>query len=681
MNRYAVMKLGLRSKIYLSIFFLLLLCGTVIFSVVSWIMKGTLLEENRKRGLTVATNLAARIAEPMLADDFLRMKTLVDETVQLDDDIYYAFVLDRRGEPLAHTFRGGFPVQLKQANRVEPPDKFHIRLLDSGKFLIYDYAVPVRIGTDRLGTVRIGLLRTRIQEALNRLLLSTSLATGFVVIIAAFVGSALALPVTRRIKILQRSTEQVLRGNLDVRTASLLKKNCWQIMNCKNEVCPAFGNRGHRCWYLAGTLCPRCVEGAYARKIESCVQCSVYRQCSGDELQRLAESFDFMTLSLKDRLADLRQAQQRLEEQKRLLRTILDATPDFVFLQDLSSVYLAANKAFCHFMARSEEDIVGKTDFDLFAPALAEKFYAEDREIIRSGKTLVKENRIRRNGDTRWLYIMKVPVYDADGRVSGLLCSGRDISEFKRVQHQLVQSQKMETVGQLTAGIAHEINTPLGIILGYAQLLLDDAAEGSQIQTDLKIIEKQTKVCRRIVSDLLAFSRHTDSRAGSLDLNRAIEEVVAVMKHPLDLERVALKRDYADDLPPVHGDVEKLKQVFVNLLNNARDAIGANGSIRIVTRFDRRSRRVVVYVADTGSGIPADRMDKIFDPFFTTKSVDKGTGLGLAVTFGIIQEHGGSIEVESPPSDAVRQVCRAEPHGTVFIIRLPAAPKTMKGEP
>ncbi len=667
------MKLGFRGKIYLGIFFLLLVFGVVIFFVVSWITRGALLEENRRRGASIAVNLAARVAEPLLAADFLRMKNLVDETVRLSDDIYYAFVMDRDGRVLVHTFSGGFPVELKDANRLKPGEKISVRLLDTGKVKVNDYAVPVLIAGDRFGTVRVGLLRIRIEQASDRLLLSVFLATGFIVILAAFVGAMLARPVTRRIRILHDSTEQVLRGNLDVHTAPLLKKNCWQIMNCRNEACPAHGDLRHRCWYLAGTMCPYCVEGDYARKISSCQKCPVYRRCSGDEIQSLAESFDSMTLSLKTNLTELQEAQKRLREQGQLLRTILDATPDFVCLQDRDSVYLAANRAFCRLVGRSEAEIIGLTGRDLYSPRLAEKFAAEDREIIRSGKTLVKENRIRRNGELRWLHVMKIPVRNAEGRIIGLLCSSRDITEFKRVQQQLVQAQKMETVGQLTAGIAHEINTPLGIILGYAQLLLEDVQPDSQMHADLEIIERQAKICRRIVADLLAFSRHTESSTGLVDINQAVEEVVTVLEHTFGLERITIRRDYGRDLPAVRGDREKIKQVFINLLNNARDAIGQDGTITIVTRFDREEGKVRTIVADTGGGIAAGNLDRIFDPFYTTKPVDKGTGLGLSVSFGIIKEHGGTIEAESPPSRATRQAAGVEARGTAFIIRFPPA--------
>jgi len=667
------MKLGFRSKIYIGLFSLLLLLGTIICFVVIRIMTNALLEENRNRGISIGNNLAARIAEPILAMDFLRMKNLVDETLTLSDDISYTFALDAAGEMLVHSFRGGFPLALKAANTVTGDQPYHIRLLDTGTRLIYDYAAPVVIDGSRFGVVRVGLMRTKIQQAINQLIWSAVVTTGAVIFIAGFLGALFAGQFTRRIQILHHSSEQALCGNFDIHAAPLLKKNCWDIMACNREECPAYGNLNHRCWYLAGTQCPTCVEGEYAKKIVSCRECSVFRKCSGDEMQSLAESFDFMILSLNGHLTELKHAEKTLTEQQHLLRTILDATPDKISLQDDRLIYRTANKAFSDMLDKEETEIIGRTNFDLFDPKVAERCQREDLRILETEQTLVKENHIKSKAGERWFHVVKIPVRSDDQKVIGLLCSCRDITEFKKIQEQLTQAQKMETVGQLTAGIAHEINTPLGIIMGYAQLLLEDSESGNQIHDDLTMIVKQTKICRKIVSDLLGFSRHTESTVGLLDMNRSIKEVISVVEHTFSLDNVEIVVDLDPDLPQVMGDQEKLKQVFINLLYNAHDAIGTQGTVGIKTHFDAEKKQAIVYVADTGRGIPADQIDRIFDPFFTTKPVGRGTGLGLSVTFGIVKDHGGSIEVESP-SPEIKIGKRSIIRGTLFIIHLPVNP-------
>ena len=163
-----------------------------------------------------------------------------------------------------------------------------------------------------------------------------------------------------------------------------------------------------------------------------------------------------------------------------------------------------------------------------------------------------------------------------------------------------------------------------------------------------------------------------------LDINRVVEEASTVVEHPFRLERVRVERDPGSDIPMVVGDEEKLKQAVVNLLNNAFDAIGADGLITISTSFEMEPDEVLISVADTGEGVPPERMDRIFDPFFTTKGVGKGTGLGLSVTFGIVKDHGGTIQVRSPlPSALLEKMGKRGPdagptRGAVFTIRLPA---------
>ncbi len=667
-----MLKFGFRTKLYLVMLSLLVLFGILMFLMVGKIMREALLEENRNRGISIATNLAARAAEPILAIDFLRMKNLVDETTRLSDDIFYIFILGENDETLVHTFKGGFPIELKTANRVADDQKYSIRLLDTGDRLVYDYAVPVLIGNDRFGTIRLGLLRTRVQKAFNRLLGIVFVTTGFVTLVAGFVGAALANTVTRRIKILHESAERALRGDLDTHTSPLLKENCWEIMQCNNTDCVAYGNLYHRCWYLAGTFCAKCIEGDYAKKIDNCRQCEVFKRSAGDEIQSLAECFDYMTLSLNTRLLEQQAAEKTMREQRQLLKTILDATPEFVYLQDRDAVYLAANKAFCRFLGKDEQDIVGKSDFDLFSEERARKNIEETEQVIMSGQPLEKQERIESALGIKWCHVVRMPVRKPDGNISGILWSGRDITALKEMEARLVHSRKMESVGQLAAGIAHEINTPLGVILGYAQVLLEEIPEDDAKHKDLEIINRQCKICRKIVADLLKFSRQTDSISYAFfDINKVIAEVISVVEHTYKLDRVTIQSDVDDLLPCFLGDRDKFKQVFVNLLNNAHDAIGTDGCIYIASRFDPAANKLIISVTDNGAGISKENQARIFDPFFTTKPVDKGTGLGLSVTYAIIQEHGGRITSESPPETAPG--CGGERNkGAAFIIHLPA---------
>ncbi len=671
------MKLGFRGKIYWGFFSLILIQSLVLLLWGSHVMKESMLEEIKSHGVSIGITLSARMTEPLLAMDFLRMKTLVDETADLEDDIFYSFVLDEKGDPLVHTFKDGFPLALKTANIIPDNRKGSMQILDIGNQFIYDYAVPIQVNDHQLGTLRLGLFQTRAKKAVNKIIISAAVTILVTILVAGILGTLLLNPVTKNIQKLHDSTQQALRGNLDVKTAPVLKENCWDIMQCHKSECPAYKNYHHRCWYMAGTLCPTCVEGEYAKKIESCQQCQVYRKCSGDEIQSLAESFDTMTLSLKGNLSDLKIAEQVLKEQKSLLQTILDAIPDFISLQDHQGKYISVNRAFCEMLNKNKQEIIGRTNHDLFPPKWADQYTREDKRLFETGHTLVKENRIVRLQKSKWLHVVKIPVLEENGLVQGLVCSGRDITQLKEVQAQLTHSQKMESVGRLAAGVAHEINTPLGIILGYAQLLLEDVEKDGVIYKDITTIVKQTKICSRIVADLLNFSRSNDSIVTEFDINKTIEEVLEVVEHTFSLDHVKVKRGYHEHPLMMKGDKEKLKQVFINLLNNAFDAtMEKGGSIFVDTGIEKDKNNIKISISDTGHGIAKENIGKIFEPFYTTKGPDKGTGLGLSVTFGIIKEHNGSIHVFSPPKSR-----EGEKKGAQFIVVFPCSGLyTKKGE-
>jgi PAS domain S-box-containing protein len=670
-------RFGFGTKISLSIIAILLAFGIGLSIIISKYVSQALLTENKTRGISMAINLSARVVEPILSLDFLALKNLADQMLHTSKDVVYTFVTDETGDPLVHTFTGGFPVALKLVNSVRDSEGYHVQLLSSGKELISDFAAPVLIGKDRLGTVRVGMSHNRIQEVVNGLLWTIFLSIGTGILLVGFVSTALARTVTRKIQVLHRAAEEIIKGNLDVQTSQILENRCWEIVGCDQKKCPAYENNKHRCWYLVGTLCPTCTDGQYPSKIINCRECEVYRSNAGDEIQDLAEFFDIMALTLKDRIETLKKTEENLTQQQGVFQTILDATPDMVSLQDKELRYQAVNKAFCQFMGKSEQEILGKTEAELLLLPQAHQNTQENRNLIEQGHTLSIERKVQGVNGSRWLHVVKTPVLNPEGKGSGILCTSRDITEMKDLQDRIIHTQRLETIGQLAAGVAHEINTPLGIILGYAQLSKEDVKENTEIYESLSTIEKYARICRTIVSDLLRFSRQTESVKKPLDINGMLGQVAGVVEHTYGLDRIRIVRHLEENLPLVYGDHEKLEQAFMNLINNAYDAIGSDGEISISTMHERNEREVVVRVADSGKGIPPEIRSKIFDPFFTTKGVGKGTGLGLSVTFGIVKDHGGRIDFQSATLEEIAgdpNLSRAPGSGagTVFMVRLPA---------
>ncbi|MDR7563037.1 MAG: ATP-binding protein [Armatimonadota bacterium] len=233
--------------------------------------------------------------------------------------------------------------------------------------------------------------------------------------------------------------------------------------------------------------------------------------------------------------------------------------------------------------------------------------------------------------------------------------------QLEQTQARLVQSEKLAAIGQLVAGVAHELNNPLTSVLGYAQLLEAGELEGEDARRALGIVLQEADRARRIVQNLLTFARQQARERGPVDVNAALEQTVALRRYELERAGVEFALDLACDLPPIEGDVYQLQQVFLNLINNAAQAF-AGGRGRIEIRTVHREGRVVVEVADTGPGIPPEHLHRIFDPFFTTKDVGQGTGLGLSISYGIVRDHGGEIYAENRPEGGAR-----------FVIELPVA--------
>ena len=239
----------------------------------------------------------------------------------------------------------------------------------------------------------------------------------------------------------------------------------------------------------------------------------------------------------------------------------------------------------------------------------------------------------------------------------------KDIQKRKVMEEQLAQADKLASIGELSSGVAHEINNPLGVILGYTQLLLRGGQDTSERHTDLKTIEKHVRNCKTIVEDLLSFSRKSDTEKEVLDIHRIIDEVLAFVQHHSNIEHILIEKKYNPSVHPIFVDEKKIKQVLINLMMDAIHSVGKKGGIRISTDVSAATGDLSIKVADDGHGIEPRHLKKIFDPFFTTKATGEGTGLGLSVSYGIIQNHGGHIRAESQPGE-----------GSVFTVVLPAVP-------
>ena len=254
------------------------------------------------------------------------------------------------------------------------------------------------------------------------------------------------------------------------------------------------------------------------------------------------------------------------------------------------------------------------------------------------------------------------PLLDKEGHTKGRLIIVDDITERVRLEDQLVQNDKLTSMGLLAAGVAHEVNTPLAVISTYSQLLRKRIEPGDERNRLMDKIIKQTFRASEIVNHLLSFSRTNATEFVELDVHQIIAETVSMLEHQLKNAGISVELDFAAEAPLAFANAGKMQQVFLNLFLNAKDAMTHGGILRI--RTDQTDAKLLVWIEDSGSGITGENIKKIYDPFFTTKAAGKGTGLGLSVSYGIVQEHGGNIFVESQPEE-----------GTTFRLELPLARK------
>lgn len=269
----------------------------------------------------------------------------------------------------------------------------------------------------------------------------------------------------------------------------------------------------------------------------------------------------------------------------------------------------------------------------------------EDEESISSVELRLKT---LNGADSRTLFsgsIVKDPADDADT----FLFVIKDIELRKTMEEQMAQADKLASIGELSSGIAHEINNPLNVILGYTQLLLRQEERESGRYADLKTIEKHVRSCKNIVEDLLNFSRTSKTEKERLNIHTIIDEVIHFVRRHSKLERIHIINVYDREIPLLQLDAKKIKQVLINLIMNAIHSFGQDGTgnITIATGIQKNTGQVYVHVMDEGCGIEKKNVAKIFDPFFTTKPTGQGTGLGLSVSYGIIKDHGGDIKVKS----------------------------------
>jgi PAS domain S-box-containing protein len=332
-----------------------------------------------------------------------------------------------------------------------------------------------------------------------------------------------------------------------------------------------------------------------------------------------------------------------------------------VLAVDLSGLVESWNTRMEQLFGVSRQEAVG-AKLDALLPAeLASEIAARgDGEQI----TGIYKQRLQHQGKSLTLNVSITPLVSKSGDRIGRLLLLDDVTQRERMEEQMSQTEKLTSLGLLAAGVAHEVNTPLAVISNYIQMLAKQMPENDPRHSIIEKIVKQTFRASEIVNNLLNFSRTGGAEISNVDVNHVVEETLSLVSHPLKTSRIQVVKNLGQGLPAVRGSANKLQQVFLNLFLNARDAMPSGGILEVRTSAHNGS--VEIEVVDTGAGIPREHIHRIFDPFFTTKASGRGTGLGLSVSYGIIKEHAGKVDVRSAPGK-----------GTSFHVEFPAVRKAV----
>lgn len=382
---------------------------------------------------------------------------------------------------------------------------------------------------------------------------------------------------------------------------------------------------------------------------------------TGLELTAVAESFNRLLVQYRATIGDLSTERARL-------RALFDTLPDLVWLKGMDGVYLACNRRFEDFCGVPEDQLRGKTDFELVERAQAEAFRAHDQTALAAGKPTKNDEEVEfADGHREYLETIKTPVFASDGSVIGVLGIGRDMTERRRAEiekerllQELRQTHKLESLGNLAGGLAHEMNNVLAVILGLASAQRQAAEPGTKAHRALDTMCRAADRGGRLVKSLLTFARRRPVDLCPIDLNALLNGEQPLIDR-VTASRVRLVFELEAGLPAVRGDPDALVSAVLNLCGNSVDAMPEGGTLTVRTRTGPGT--VELEIQDTGSGMGSEVLERAREPFFTTKPVGQGTGLGLPFVDSTVRSHGGTMDIRSEAG-----------RGTTVVLRLPAIP-------
>ncbi|MEW5771899.1 MAG: ATP-binding protein [Thermodesulfobacteriota bacterium] len=646
--------ISLKNKIFSSILLVMLLISVLIALLARYILISSLTKELEHRGIAIAQSIADRGSSHVLDKDLPKLLVLSYEAAQLGERKYlvnYIFIADLEHQVLAHTFVRPFPASLRTANDIPANRPHSVKLLEVDGEPTLDIAVPMLEGIYQIATVHVGLNKRHIDNLVSKLRFTflgfISLVCVIIFLLSHYISRYITQPVSRLI----RMSDEISKGNLNFRLD--LGKQYADLMSehGREERCPAYHNSDLPCWHVARTMGPVGGE-AMIEKPAYCRECVIRHKQIGDEVLQLADSFLYMVRSVK-------LYRNRLAESEAKYRSLFDAGPDPVFVLRLRTLEIVdANPRAEQIYGYDMEELLGMSFRELEPTDNVDTLDSFRQKPFTLGACVFFPKIIHRRKDGSPFFVNMHACGIKYADEDAIIVSTTNITDMIEKDAQLIQASKMTTLGEMSAGIAHELNQPLTAIKMGADFLRRVADQGAPLQTDqmAKVtseIGAQVVRAKEIINTLRQFGRKADLAVERVNLNEPVRAVMKLVSQQMKLQNIDVRLDLDNGLPRIQAQDNRLQQVFFNLLTNARDAINAkrrnrpDGESTITVRTFQRDGKAALTVTDTGTGIPAAKVDKIFEPFYTTKETGQGMGLGLAISYGIVKDYGGEIQVDS----------------------------------
>jgi len=651
-------KLSFANKILVTTLVLLVLLGATGMLVFWGVLRSRLSHE-----FTSATHLLAREAAvragPLLAGgDADALSRLALEVQSLDPTISYVLFADRGGQVVAHTFSWDPPEALQVGDR-EPAalgeGDFRRVRLEGEEYL--DVAAPVLAEAKGVGSIRIGIRADRVHRVVRQI----NLVFGMLLLALTSIGVLAARTfyrrVTRPIAVLTRLADDVSLGNLHVDFDIGRPVRCWEIKDCDQKDCAAYGDTSVQCWFVDDTPCEG-YEPRFPQKLQGCRTCDVYRAHKGDEIVQLADSFRHMTKVLRESRADL-------ERSTRFQRSLVLNSYVGIIATDEFDVVRIFNRVVQNLTGYAEEEVVGRMTWeDLFDPKTIPRWHpAPLPEAAGAAFGFYRREMIlfRKTGNPVAVKASGSTVRE-EGRAIGKVFFVVDLREINTLRENLIRSERLAAIGETVASISHSIKNILDGLRGGAHIYHRGTRDQDVELRDKgwDMVEKNIGHISELVADLLNYARDRQPDLESHDPNLLVTDVVENLTSKAESLGVAIETDLDPAVCPARLDLHTMHQCLTNLVTNAIDAACSRegGRVKVATR-SARGDQLEFTVADDGPGVTQDMAETLFSGMASTKG-SKGTGLGLLVVHKIVAEHGGTVFLD-----------RESGPGAVFRVRVP----------